>query len=94
MIVRLLVRAECVHTNVLRALAHIVATKLGIILLLFSFFLPSSQKGFAYDFEFLDAFLSNNKNKIWPKKMGETIHPPPNRHSWVDSRRSVCAMGK
>ena len=43
------------HTNVVRALADIVATKLGIIISI-SFFilLPStySQKGFAYDFEF------------------------------------------
>ena len=40
----LLVRAKCVRTNVVRALADVVATKLGIILLSFSFlpltFLP------------------------------------------------------
>ena len=42
-----------------------MATKLGIFLLLPSFFLLLSfhllfsQKGFTYDFEFLHAFLSN-----------------------------------
>ena len=51
--------------NVVRALADVVATKLGIILfLLSSFHLLFSQKGFAYEFEFLHAFLSNKKNKI------------------------------
>ena len=56
----------------MRALVDVVATKLGIILLLllFSFHLLFSQKGFAYDFEFLHAFLINKKNKIQPKKMG------------------------
>ena len=58
-----LVRAECVRADVVCALADIVATKLGIILLL-SVQLLFSQKGFAYDFEFLHVFLSNKKNKI------------------------------
>ena len=62
----MLVRAECVRTNVVRALADVEATKLAIILsfFLFSFHLLFSQKGFAYDFEFLHAFLSNKENKI------------------------------
>ena len=41
------------------------------------------------------AFLSNTKNKIQPKQNGRG--PPfdlPNLNSWVDSRWSVCAMGK
>ena len=63
-----LVRAECVRMNVVRALVDVVATKLCIILsfflLSFSFRILFSQKGFAYDFEFLHAFLSNKKNKI------------------------------
>ena len=46
--------------NVLRVPADVVATKLGIILLL-SFHLLFSQKGFAYDFEFLLAFISIKK---------------------------------
>ena len=54
------------HTNVVRALVDEVATKLGIILLFlsfsFSFHLLFSEKGFAYNFEFLHAFLSNKKN--------------------------------
>ena len=55
-----LVRAECVRTSVVRALADIVAIKFGIIILSFSsFHLLFSQKGFAYDFEFLHAFQSN-----------------------------------
>ena len=44
----ILVRAECVRTNVVHALADVVATKVGIVLLLsFSFHLLFSQKGFA-----------------------------------------------
>ena len=70
-----LVWAECVRTNVVRALVDIVATKLGIILLfLSSFHLFFSQKGFAYDFEFLHAFLRNKTNKILPQNMGGA-HP-------------------
>ena len=61
--------ADCVPTNVVCALADIVAAKLGIILLLFSFFLSFhvlfSQKGFVNDFEFLHAFLSNKKIRFW-----------------------------
>ena len=51
------------RTNVVRALADVVVAKLGIILLLFlsSFHLLLSQKGFAYDFEFVHAFFSNKK---------------------------------
>ena len=60
----MLVRAECMRMNVVRALADVVATKLCIILLSFSFRLLFSQKEFAYDFEFLYAFLSNKRNKI------------------------------
>ena len=56
----------------MRVRADVVATKLGIILS-FSFHLLLSQKGFTYDFEFLHAFLTNNKNKIQAKKGGE-IH--------------------
>ena len=48
------------HRNVVRVLADVVAIKLLHILF--------SQKGFAYDFEFLHAFLSNKKNKIEPKQ--------------------------
>ena len=69
-------RAKCMRRNVVSALADIVATKLGIILhlLSFSFQVLFSQKWFAYDFEFFHAFLSNKKNKIYPKKNGGT--PP------------------
>ena len=34
-----------------------------------------SQKGFTYDFEFLHAFLSNRKNKIYHKQMGGGTPP-------------------
>ena len=78
------------RSHVVRARADVVATKLGII---FSFFFFPIT--FGYDFEFLHAFLSIKKNKIYPPKNGEG---PPlhslNRYSWVNSRRSVCAMGK
>ena len=60
---RLLVRAKCVRTNIVRVLADVVATKLGIIIY-FSFHVLFSQKGFAYDFEFLHDFLSNKENEI------------------------------
>ena len=43
------------RTNVVRALADVVATFL--LFLSSSFHLLFSQKGFAYDFEFLHAFL-------------------------------------
>ena len=56
--------------NVVRALVDIVATKLGIILSSSSFQLFFSEKGFAYDFEFLHVFLSNKKIKFRPKKWG------------------------
>ena len=59
-----------VHAHArMRARADIVATKLGIILLLFSFsfHLLFSQKGFAYDFDFLHAFLSNKKIRFSQK---------------------------
>jgi len=83
--------------NVVRARADVVATKLGIIVPSSSF-LPCTfyQKGLTYDFEFVHAFLGNKKNKIEPKNHGWVDPPvhPPNRHSWVDSRRSACAMGK
>ena len=55
----------CARTLCMRARVDIVATKLGTLHLLPSFFLLLffhllfSQKGFAYDFEFLHAFLSN-----------------------------------
>ena len=89
-----LVRTQCVLTHGFRARADVVATKLGIIsLLYFSFHILFSQKGFTYDFEFLYAFLSNTKNKIQPKNGGTPLHPP-NHHSWVDSRQSACAMGQ
>ena len=58
-----LVRAKCMRTNIVRELADVVATKLGIILSS-SMHILFSQKGFTYDFEFLHAFLSNKKNKI------------------------------
>ena len=47
--------------NVVCALADIVATKLGIILFISSFRLLFSQNEFAYDFEFLHAFLRTKK---------------------------------
>ena len=56
------------RTKVVCALADVVATKLGIILnSSFSAQILFSQKGFAYDFEFVHAFLSNKqkKCKIW-----------------------------
>ena len=43
----------------MRALEDVVANKL--IILLSSFHLLFSQKVFAYDFEFLHAFLNNKK---------------------------------
>ena len=56
------------RTNIVCALADVVATKLGIVLLIFYSFFLSFQKGFAYDFEFLHAFLSNKKIRFSPKK--------------------------
>ena len=47
------------------------------IFLLSSFHFLFSQKGFAYDFEFLHAFLSNKKIRFSPKKMGGTLPSPP-----------------
>ena len=41
---KILVRAKCVRTNIVRAMAYIVATKLGIILSFSFFFLPSTMK--------------------------------------------------
>ena len=88
----ILVQAKCVRTNIVHALADVVATKLGIILLSSSFHLLFSQKGFAYDFELLHAFLLvTTKIRFSTKEMGERvflsgggdggtqyrIHPPP-----------------
>ena len=72
----------------MRARADVVATKLGIILLLLPYFFLSfhvlfSQKGFAYDLEFLHAFLSNKKIRFSPK-MGGTL-PSPSRSSFLGS---------
>ena len=64
--------------HVVHVRADIVATKLGIILLLFfsSFHVLFSQKGFTYEFEFLHAFLSNKKIIFSQQKMGgPPIHP-------------------
>ena len=53
LLILVLVRANCVPTNVVCALADVVATELGIILpSSFSFHILFSQNGFAYDFEF------------------------------------------
>ena len=49
------------RTNVVHALADIVAAQLSIILS--SFHLLFSQKEFAYDFKFMHVFLSNKKIK-------------------------------
>jgi len=111
-----------IAANGVYALADVVATKLGIILLFFfllpstyffllcghgvhalwlsehlpsahtysfSFFLPSNLAlffFFAYDFEFVHAFLRNKKIRFSLKKMGGTPLHPPNCHFWVDSR--------
>ena len=51
------------RTHVVRARADVVATKLGILLLpsffllLLSFHVLFSQKGFTYEFEFLQTFI-------------------------------------
>ena len=42
-----------------------------------------NRKGFAYDFEFLHAFLSNKKIRFSTQQMGRD---PPLRHFWADSR--------
>ena len=81
----LLVQAKCVRTNVVRALADVVATKLGIILFC-SFHLLFSQKGFAYDFEIVHAFLSSQK-----KIEGRTPPSPP-KLSFLGEQQA-CAMG-
>ena len=66
----LLLRAECVRTNVVRSLADVVATKLAIILSS-SIHLLFFQKGFAYDFEFCYAFLKVTKKiRFRHKKLG------------------------
>ena len=65
------------RTNFVFALADVAAAKIGIILFLSSFQLLFSQKGFAYNFEFLHAFLSNKESKIQPKKWGlSPLHTP------------------
>ena len=72
-----LVRAKCVCTNVVCELVDVMATKLVIIfllsfflssyfLLLLSFHLRFSQKGFAYDFEFLHAFVPKQSGVFAP----------------------------
>ena len=52
-------RTECVHTNVVCALADVVATKLGIILLFLSFFLPSTYFSPRRGLPMIFACLSN-----------------------------------
>ena len=66
-----LVRMECVRTHVVSARADVVDTKIGIIpsFFLFSFHVLFSQKGFAYDFEFLHTFLSNKNKYEWTRKL-------------------------
>ena len=65
------------RTNVVRALADIVATKLGIILSFSSFHLLFSQKGFSYNFEV------TKKIRFIPPKMGGTL---PSPLKWVASK--------
>ena len=58
--------------------------------------------GFAYDFEFLHAFLINKKNKIQPQKNGggSSLHPQQACEpvkllfGGAETERSACAMGK
>ena len=57
------------------------------LLLSFSFHLLFSQKGFAYDFEILHAFLSSQK-----KIEGRTPPSPP-KLSFLGEQQA-CAMGK
>ena len=67
--------------DLVRALADVVATKLGFFLLLFlSFHLLFSQKGFAYDFEFLHAFLREavkSHNRLNLGNHPNLPRPPP-----------------
>ena len=82
----MLVRAECVHTNVVRALADVVATILFIILSFFflsSFHLLFSQNGFAYNFGFGYAFLSNKNIRFIILKNGGGALPSPPKSSFL-----------
>ena len=72
------------RTHVVCARADLVATKLGIILLLPSFHKLFSQKGFTYDFEFLHEFLSNKKIKFNTQKMGGNLHPQLVISGWTE----------
>ena len=48
------------------------------------------QKGFTYDFEFLHAFLSNRKNKIYHKQMGGGHPPLPPKSSFLGGQQAEC----
>ena len=62
--------------NVVCVLADVVATKLDIILLFSFSFFPSTyfspRRGLPRIFEFLHAYLSNQKIEFSPKKIGGT----------------------
>ena len=60
------------RTNIVRELADVVATKLGIILSS-SMHILFSQKGFTYDFEFLHAFLREGETNFIDFFMFQTI---------------------
>ena len=54
-----------------------------------SFHLRFSQKRFAYNFEFLHAFLSNKKIRYSPKKMGGTLPSLP-KSSFLGGQQAEC----
>ena len=81
------------HTHVVHTREDIVAIKIihysSFFFFFLSFHILFSQKGFTYDFEFLDAFLSNKKNKIEPQKLGGTpLHPP--KSSFLGGQQAKC----
>ena len=86
----ILVRTYCVRRHVVRARADVVATKLGINLLLsFSFFLSvhlPAGRGLPTILNFSMPFLVPKKIRFSHKKRGGPPLPPPYCHLWADSR--------
>ena len=81
--------------HIVCARAEVVATKLGIILLLLPYFFLSfhvlfSHKGFTYDFEFLHDFLSNNKKRALAQKKWGGTPPSPPKLSFLGGQQVEC----
>ena len=85
---------------------HLFLLLLLSFFLLLSFHVLFSQKGFTYDFEFLQAFLSNKKYDLAQKKWGgDPTFTPKSSFlggqkacepflGGAETERSACAMGK